>query len=375
MLLIPAMASARAGDGPLSPAPIPQASAVDGSGTGPLPPPPALGEAAEAAVAQDVLEEPNGSFVDAWLDLPHAFLERRIFGVVNGFDRFFADERDLGCARSNSFIRLRNEVRVERDGRLHFGTSLRADLTLPYIRKRLKRFQIVLENAGRGLMDTSPKPLNGQEDGGRADAVLRLTLLETLRSSFDLGGGILFDIPPGVVGRVRYRHAHELGRVALARIVTTGFWNSRDGFGSNGSVALERALPQRLLLRWTTGTLVSQSSKGFESGSELALLAPVGRATALTALTSVATRSKPDLVVQTWRVAARLRTSLFRRWIYGEVEPEVAWPLRDSGARAAVPAVMFRLEIQFEEAPRKSEVAAGGQCGLASSVDRPRGGA
>jgi hypothetical protein len=322
-----------------------------------------------------LLAEPDGSLLDTWLDLPHAFLEKRIFGIVGGFDRFFADERDIGTARSSSFIRVRSEVRILEDGSLTWGNSLRADLSLPYIQKRLKRFRIVLENAGRGLVESEPRAITGQTDGGKADAVLRFTILDTLRSTIDLGGGVLFALPPGVVGRVRFRYARELGRVALARTLATGFWNTRDGFGSNGSLALERALGARLLLRWTNGTLISQVSHGWESASELALLAKLGRTTGLTILGSAATRSKPDLVVHTWRVATRLRTSLLRRWIYGEVEPEVTWPLDPVGTRRVVPAVIFRLELQFEEARSRPGVAVGSVRGLASTDGRPEGGA
>jgi hypothetical protein len=299
-------------------------------------------------VTPSLLEKPDGSIIDAWVDLPHAFLERRIFGIVDGFDRFFADERDLGAARPNSFVRLRSQLRVQEDGTLVFGASVRADLALPYIQKRLKRFRILLEDAGRGLTDSEPRALSGQGGGGRTDAILRLTLLQTLRSSLDLGGGVLFALPPGVVGRLRFRHAHELGRVALARIAASGFWNTRDGWGTNGSLAFERALARRLLLRWTNGTLVTQASHGYESASEVALLATLGRFTGLTLLGSASGKSKPDLVVQTYRVAARLRTSLYRKWLFAEVEPEVAWPLEPTG-RSAVPAVFLRIEIQFEQ--------------------------
>lgn len=342
--------------------------------------PPALVPAAEGGAAPPVatpslLEEPNGSAIDAWINLPHAFVERRIFGIVAGFDRFFADERDVGCVQSNSSVRLRSELRVEEDGTVRLANGVRVSLRLPYIQKRLKRLNILLENAGRSWIASEPRPLSGAETGGRADAVLRLTLFDTIRSSFDLGGGILLDLPPGLVGRLRFRHAHELGRVALARVAASGFWNTRDGFGANGSLAFERALGRSLLLRWTSGTLVSQVSQGFESASELALLATLGRQTGLTVLGAAAGRSKPDLEVQSWRVAARLRTALHRTWIYGEVEPEVAWPLDATGGRRATPAVMFRVEILFEEPPRKSEVAAGSQCGLASSIRTSKGGA
>lgn len=335
---------------PLPPAPLPQAEPVEATEQ----PEPlcatANGSAEPAGATATLLEEPNGTLLDTWLELPHAFVSRQIFGIVSGFDRFFADERDLGTARSRSFIRLRGEVRVERDGTLGFGSSVRADLALPYIQKRLRRFRILLENTGRGLVDSEPRPLSGAQDGGRADAVLRFTLLDTLRSSIDLGGGVIFDLPPGVVGRTRFRYARALGRVALARVAATGYWNSRDGFGSNGSLAFERAIGTRLLLRWTTGTLVSQISHGYESASEVALLATLGPTTGLTLVGSASGASKPELAVQVWRTAARLRTSLYRRWIYGEIEPEVVWPRHDPEGRSWIPALIFRLEIQFEEA-------------------------
>jgi hypothetical protein len=358
--------AASLGSPPLPPEPLPEPLLAEIPAPLPAPEPLAGAVAGPEPITPAHLERPDGVFLDAWLDVPHAFLERRIFAVVAGFDRFFADERDLGCLRSSSFLRLRSDLRVNEDGSLEPGYSLRADLSLPYIRKRLKRLRIVLENAGRGFVETGPRAITGQDDGGRTDALVRLTLLDTLRSAFDLGGGVIFDLPPGLVARARFRHAHELGKVAMSRIALTGFWNSNDGFGANGSFALERALGSRLLLRWSNGSLVSQVSSGFESGSELALLATLGRYTGLTVLGSAAAVSKPDLVVQTWRVAARLRTNLHNRWVFGEVEPEVRWPLDEAGGRRPTPAVIFRLEVQFEEPPSKTPVAGEGGCGLAS---------
>jgi hypothetical protein len=302
------------------------------------------------------MEHPNGVELNPWFDLPHAFLERRIFDVVNGFDRFFADDRDLESLRSSTSLRWRNELRIADDGSLSFGTTLRGDVTLPYLQKRLKRLRIVLEDAGRSLGDSEPAALTGQRISDRGDALLRWTLLDTLRSSIDLGGGVLVQLPPGLIGKARFRYARELGSVALARASTTGFWTTRDGFGFKASLAFERSLARRLLLRWTTGTLLSQAStNGYASGSEVALLATLGRAMAVTLLGSAAIQSKPDVVVNTWRVAARVRQAFFRRWIYGEVEPELRWPLDATGARNPTPAIFFRIEIQFEDEPAPAQ--------------------
>jgi hypothetical protein len=367
--------TAAASAGPPPPAPIDPPTVAVSS----LPPlelrPSAQEPPPTAGLDPGLLDVPNGLFFDSWLDSPHAFIGRHVFGVVNAFDRFFADERDLDCGRAGSFLRWRNELRFDEDGVPEFGTGLRADLKLPYLEKRLKDLRILLENTGQGLVDRQPRAIAGTEDGGRGDAVLRLTLLDTLRSSLDLGGGVLFTLPPGLVGRIRFRQAFGLGRVAMGRFAATGFWNTTDGFGSNATVALERALPARLLLRWTTGALVSQSSSGYEGGSELALLASLGRRTGLTVLGSLSAHSKPEPVIQTWRVAARLRTAFYRAWIYGEVEPEVTWPLDEAGGRRPLPAIVFRLELQFDDAPRVSGVAGARGCGIASKDGPTRGGA
>lgn len=333
-----------------SPAGLPAPEPAPGEPPADLTPRAAALEEAPPATPR-LLEEPDGVLAGTWLDLPHAFLERRIFGIVNAFDRFFADEGDLGTGRSTSFVRWRNEARLLEDGTFEYGTSVRADLTFPYLQRRLRRFRILLENAGRRAAGGEPAAIAGQGDGGRADALLRLTLLDTLRSSIDVGGGVLFDLPPGAVGRVRFRRAQELGRLALARVATTGFWNTVDGFGANGSLGLERALGSPFLLRWTTGTLVSESSAGWESASELALLATLGRRSGLTLLGSVSSASRPRLLVTRYRAATRLRTALYRDWIFAEIEPELAWPLDAAGDRIRTWSVLFRLEIQFTEPP------------------------
>jgi hypothetical protein len=104
------------------------------------------------------------------------------------------------------------------------------------------------------------------------------------------------------------------------------------------------------------GTLVSQVSHGYETASELALLANFSRTTAVTLLASGSANSKPEPVMGTWRVASRLRAALFRRWLYGELEPEMTWPLDIAGHRHPVTAVIFRFEVQFEdEAPARPQ--------------------
>jgi hypothetical protein len=58
-----------------------------------------------------------------------------------------------------------------------------------------------------------------------------------------------------------------------------------------------------------------------------------------------------------YRAFVRLRRDLLRRWIFFEVEPEVAWPWTPEHGRTQVYAVTFRLELQLEAAGAAEAVA------------------
>jgi hypothetical protein len=318
---------------------------------------------------------------DTWLDTSHAFVEQRIFAPILRLDRFFSDERETEAEREQSFLRWRNEVRFTGDmTRPSFSTGLRATLRLPGLNARLRRLRLVIAGETRDAVDKlfprEPTPgtptdqTHTEEDTvGGGDAGLRYFLLDTLAYHADLGGGVLVQLPPGVYGRLRFRWALPTGKLFLSRLALIGFWRSDVLFGASASAELDRPVSRSLLLRLSGGATRSQRSNGVEWGSELAAIVtlPPRSAAQLAVATGGATRAwvvAPDPAtgfpvsyrspqVDRTRVYARLRTDVYRSWLFVEIEPEVAWPWTPERGRYSAWGLALRLEVQFQgkEAP------------------------
>ncbi|HSN14345.1 MAG TPA: hypothetical protein VLT61_06905, partial [Anaeromyxobacteraceae bacterium] len=124
--------------------------------------------------------------------------------------------------------------------------------------------------------------------------------------------------------------------------------------GTSVAAEAERPLGKALVVRSGGGASVSQRSKGIEWVSEAALLASLGWRTAaqLGAAANGATAAVPPF--DRFRTYARLRRDVYRRWIFAELEPGVAWPWTAERGREPVWSVALRIELQFQaiEKPR-----------------------
>lgn len=320
--------------------------------------PPAPGEA-EALPAAGGAETPPAPAEDTWLDVSHAFLERTLLAPVVRFDRFFSDERELEVERARSFRRWRNEIRVnENVASPSFTTGIRANLRFPGINRRLRRLRIVVAGdttdtvsalfPEEGAKPGAPPATEEAPRIGSGDAGLRLDLLDTLLASVSLGGGILLEMPPGAYGRVRVKWAVPVPRVLLSRWALTGFWRTDTRLGASGLLDLERPFAGRYLARLSGAATVTEESTGLEWAAEAALLAAIGprSGAALGGGPSGTTGSPVD--VDRWRVYTRIRSDVYRRWIFVEAEPEVAWPWTPERGRHATFSLAFRLEVQFQ---------------------------
>jgi hypothetical protein len=136
------------------------------------------------------------------------------------------------------------------------------------------------------------------------------------------------------------------------------------------SAELDRPL-KRVLLRLSGDATRSERSNGVEWGSEFAVVVPLppksaaqvavatGGATeawvAVPDPVTGASRSRPVPQIDRTRVYARLRTDVYRRWLFVEIEPEVAWPWTPERKRYSAWGLAFRVEVQFQgkEAPPK----------------------
>ncbi|MFY3745348.1 hypothetical protein ACOQFB_15660 [Anaeromyxobacter sp. Red801] len=329
---------------PAAPTPSPPAEA--GPETTPAPPP-------DPSVApKDTSPPPYAE--DTWLDVGHAFLEERLFAPVLVLDRFFSDERDLEAERARSFLRVRNALRVHQYGTPAYALDVRAVLRLPGLNRRLERLRLVIVGQAEDVVNgfypelTGATPL-GPNQQGAANAELRYGAWDGLYSHVDLGTGLLLELPVGAFGRVRYRASVPLGRWVLGRMALAGFWRTDTRLGTSLDASVERPLRSIALVRLAGTSRLTQRSRGIEWGSELAGLRALGPRTAVSLAASVEGATDAPTDVDRYRVYGRFRRDLYRRWIFYELEPEVAWPWEaERGGRFREFAITFRLEVQLQ---------------------------
>lgn len=304
---------------------------------------------------------------ESWYDEGHSFVSEGLIWSVTRLDHFFSDERAVDLPRSRTFIRWRNDLKITDTGKLSFTTGARAEVHIAPLDQRLERLRLTISGGTTETLDRLlPGDTRTPDAVDRPAAGLKLALLDALLTQSDVQAGLLFSLPLGWYTRLVLRHVRPVEGVGVARMAASVFWQTPTGWGTRQDLDLERQLAPWLLLRLDNTGTITERSRGWEWSSELALLAAVGDRTALFlgAGPSGATRRGP--YPETWRVHARVRRDVLRRWLYLEVEPGVTWTRPERHWR--VPphgvererSVILRLEVQFDAAAQRPPAPAPG---------------
>lgn len=304
-----------------------------------------------APAAMDNAAVPAAPTADnGWMDRTHSRIERDLFETVVWFDNFFGDERIEVTDRPESFLRWMNDLRWDEEERFSFRSTIRASLRLPRLKKRWK---LVISGETRGDPNaiTPEDPGNpGLDTGSRGrtgSTELIYDIFRTQRSSLDVGAGVRVKIPPDAFVRTRFQHARPIAFKTLGRFTGTAFWDARDGFGESNQVDLERWIALPTLLRWSNSIGISEKSNGWTWGSDLSLLHKLSPKSAITFAGGVSGSTRPAWIAQNYRVLARYRRNVWRKWFFLEGEPDIHWPRKEDGSRKPVWGATLRVEILF----------------------------
>ncbi|MFA6149026.1 MAG: hypothetical protein WC899_12535 [bacterium] len=309
------------------------------------------------ATATAATDNAAGAVVPAadngWVDRTHSRVERNLFDTVAWFDRFFGDERMEVTERPESFLRWTNELRWDEEEHFSFRSTVRASVRLPRLKKRW-RLVISGETKGDPNAVTQEDPGNpGLDVGSRTrtgSTELVYDLLRTPRSSLDVGAGVRVKLPPDAFVRTRFQHARPIGLETLGRFTIIGYWDARDGFGESNQVDLERWLAPPTLLRWSNSLAIVENRSGWTWGSELSLLHKLSPKSAVTFAGGASGSSRPAWIATNYRVLARYRRNVWRKWLFLEGEPDIRWPRKEDGSRKPVWGAVLRAEILFNGA-------------------------
>jgi len=284
-----------------------------------------------------------------WLDYTHEFVETRLFAPILRLDRFFSDERYLEEERARSFVRWRNELRLDNEARPAFATGVRASLRLPGLNRYLRRLRVVIAGGTREAFDAIFPDDPAQEGTtlGAGNAELRFNLFDAVGSHADVGAGLLFRYPVGVFVRTGLRWRLVAGDLFVARLGLSGFWRTDTRFGTRASGRLERPLGPATLVRVGSEVLLTEVSHGVEWTPSTALIRAFGPRAGISLGAAAVWKSADIPHIERYRVSLRLRRDIYRRWLFVELEPEVYWPWTPAQGRHAAVATTLRFEVQF----------------------------
>jgi hypothetical protein len=314
--------------------------------------------------AADNVTGPVPAADNSWADRTHTRVEGELFEATVWFDQFFGDDRLVVYESPESFLRWMSDIRWDEKERFSARSTVRASLRLPRLKKRWK---LVISGETRGDPNaiTPEDPGNpGLFEGSRVrtgSTELIYDIHRTARSSLDVGAGVRVRIPPDAFVRTRFQHARPVGFRTLGRFTATAYWNARDGLGESNQVDLERWLAPPTLLRWSNFITIEEKNDGWIWGTELSLLHKISPKSAITFAGGVLGATRPAWNAENYRVLARYRRNVFRKWLFLEGEPDVHWPRKEGEDRKPVWGGTLRVEILFTGAgPNPRADVAGG---------------
>jgi hypothetical protein len=293
----------------------------------------------------------------SWFDTGRSYVGRLFFAPVVRLDRFFSDQSELDPDRARSFARLRTGLQLREDGKPVTSIDLVADLHFPGVNSHLDRFRLVVAGAADsvvgGLYSTygASPPFSFSARDRTSNAELRFGAYQGLRSSVDLGAGVLFRLPVGAFTRLRYRLAVPIHDRLVGRASTSGFWRTDTHLGTRVDAALEWPPdPSTMIRLGSSATAAQRKTNGIDYGLELVVSRAFTPTSALAFGMDGVGSSRAPVGFERYRAFARLRHDVLRRWIFLEVEPEAAWPWTPERGRYQALGVTFRLEVQLEGA-------------------------
>ncbi len=287
------------------------------------------------------------------VDRTHSFFQGRIDDTIVWFDHFFGRTSGVDTARPDFTLRWTNELRAEEGQRPKFRTSLRANIHLPGLSRKLK---LVISGENKPdpavvLPDDPGNPgFNAQAPGNsikQFNTELRYEFLQTGNSYFFAGTGVRLVLPLEVFARVRYQFNLPFRENNYFRFAVTPFWKNRVGFGETTEFSLERRIRPMVLVRWSNSGTISEASNGLEWGTVFSLSDQLSPRSAISPSIGASGPTRPHTVVSNYRIGAKYRRNDFRPWFFWELEPEVNWPRDDRGCRKPVWATTFRVEVLF----------------------------
>ena len=295
---------------------------------------------------------------DGYIDRSHAYLDRKINGLVTWFDDFFGETGELDTPMAENRLQWSNELRAERGESLGYRSSINAHLRLPNLEKKI-RLVIIEENREEAVAPIPSDPGTPVANTPTKTNTLRAVNTELRYYAHDTKAGYAFLAAgsrlvwlPETFVRARFLWRHPLGDNTFISPSATPFWQDHIGFGVTPQLDFGHTFPNDYIFLWANSATVFDQRQGFLWGTEVSLskvLSPVSAiafavgANGSTHPTGIA--DKFNMAANNYRVTLKYRRSIYRPWLFVELIPEADWRRDEATGWEIIPVFTARLEI------------------------------
>lgn len=301
---------------------------------------PAVGAEEETPPA----EPSNGA--QALVDLSHEKVSETLEALARRLDSYFVEEQAYE-EPTGSFAQLSGIATYREGGDVSLRPRVRANLVLPHTQKRL-RFYLesrdetpTEEEAAHS--DTAKVAEQSNEDRS-VFAGLFLSLLRSGKWNANLGGGVRVRIPPDAFLRARARYSLPLGSWLL-RAAETAFWYASVGVGETSRLDFDRSFSDDVLFRSSSEATYLLEDDNFDLSQGFSLYHQMTERQAVVWHVGAFGETNPRWRRVAYVADVRYRVRCYRKWIYGEVKPEVRWEREDRFRPTS--SITFRLDFLF----------------------------
>ena len=298
---------------------------------------------------------------EGYVDRSHAYIHRKINGVVTWFDGLFGDTARQDTEKANIKLQWTNELRAEEGKNVEYRSSLRANLHLPRFEKRV-RLVIMEENRQDAVVPIPIDPGTPVANTPTNTNALRAWHTELRYYAHDTKAGYAFLAVgsrfvwlPETFVRARFLWRHTLPDNTFISPSVTPFWQDHIGFGITPQLDFGHTFARDYVFLWANSVTAFKNRSGFLWGSEVSLsriLSPV-TAVAIAIGANGATRpsvaaDRFNLAANNYKISGKYRRNIYRPWLFLELIPETSWRREEAGNREFIPAFTVRLEINSE---------------------------
>ena len=289
---------------------------------------------------------------EAWVDTSVEYVSESADRLLQWMDAFYGEPyADFEAAHSNLRLRLGYQYDELEEG--DFKVKVRGKVQLPQLSRRLA---LVLEgDEGEefedlgNLDDEDESRLGLQYNVGEASNV-RFDLIGNVNSSLDLRGGGRFRYAPIFTENLFGRFTQDLG-----------YETGDKGAFSRTKFELYRPLDEDNLLAWRSRVDYADDSEGVEWNSFVQWRRRLEEDTAVTFMLNADGITDPRNLVQNYGLRMNFRSSIYRRYLFYEIEPAYMWRKEpDFDNRVGVWNINIRFEIHFENERQKRAAAESG---------------